>query len=188
MTRFLRFLISDDQIINSIRQGDDSVLSYLYEKNLRMIMKYTLQNNGNETDAINILQDALVIFWEKSRKKDFVLKSKISTYLYAVAKKKWLQELAYRKKHTTLEKVIDKPGNSSAMDDSLEENELAGIVQKCMKQLSDLCQKILTAFYYDELSMLEISIALGLANEDVAKSKKYQCKKELERLVKKAVQ
>ena len=188
MTRFLRFLISDDQIINSIRQGDDSVLSYLYEKNLRMIMKYTLQNNGTEADAPIILQDALVIFWEKARKEDFVLKSKISTYLYAVAKKKWLQELTYRKKHTTLEQLNEKPGNSPPIDDSMEENELAGIVQKCMKQLSVLCQQILTAFYYDEQSMLEISKILGLANEDVAKSKKYQCKKELERLVKKAVE
>jgi hypothetical protein len=35
--------------------------------------------------------------------------------------------------------------------------------------------------------MNEISKSLGLANEDVAKSKKYQCKKELERLVKKAL-
>ena len=56
-----------------------------------------------------------------------------------------------------------------------------------MKQLSPICQQILTAFYYEDKSMQEISKSLGLANEDVAKSKKYQCKKELERLVKKAV-
>jgi len=188
MTRFLRFLISDDQILNSIRQGDDSVLSYLYEKNVRMIMKYIIQNNGNEADARVILQDALVIFWEKARKEDFVLKSKISTYLYAVAKKKWLQELTYRKKHTTLEQVSNNPTNSPQADDAMEEDELSGIVKKCMKQLSVLCQQILTAFYYDEKSMQEISKSLGLANDDVAKSKKYQCKKELERLVKKAVE
>jgi RNA polymerase sigma factor (sigma-70 family) len=188
MTRFLRFLINDEQIIKSIRQGDDSVLSYLYEKNVRMIMKYIIQNNGNEADARVILQDALVIFWEKSRKEDFVLKSKISTYLYAVAKKKWLQELTYRKKHTTLEQISNNPSNSTQADDALEEDELSGIVKKCMKQLSALCQQILTAFYYDENSMQEISKSLGLANEDVAKSKKYQCKKELERLVKKAVE
>jgi len=188
MTRFLRFLISDDQILNLIRQGDDSVLTYLYEKNLRMIMKYTLQNNGTEADAPIILQDALVIFWEKSRKKDFILKSKISTYLYAVARKKWLQELSYRKKHTTLDQLGDKPGDSKPADDSMEENELVDIVKKCMAQLSALCQEILTAFYYNEKSMQDISKSLGLANEDVAKSKKYQCKKELERLVKKAVE
>lgn len=188
MTRLLRFLITDEQIINSIREGDDSVLSYLYEKNVRMIMKYIIQNNGNEADAVVILQDALVIFWEKARKQDFILKSKISTYLYAVAKKKWLQELTYRKKHTTLEQVHNNPDNSARIDDSMEENELTRIVEQCMKQLSVLCQKILTAFYYDEKSMREISKSLGLANEDVAKSKKYQCKKELEGLVKKAVE
>jgi RNA polymerase sigma factor (sigma-70 family) len=187
MTNFLRFLISDEQILNSIRKGDDSVLSYLYEKNVRMIMKYIIQNNGNEADARVILQDALVIFWEKARKNDFILKSKISTYLYAVAKKKWLQELTYRKKHTTLEQISNNPGESAGIDDKLEENELSVIVKKCMGQLSVLCQQILTAFYYDEKSMQEISTLLGLANEDVAKSKKYQCKKELERLVKKIV-
>jgi RNA polymerase sigma factor (sigma-70 family) len=151
-------------------------------------MKYILQNNGNEADARIILQDALVVFWENARKKDFVLKSKISTYLYAVARKKWLQELTYRKKYTTLDQLGDKPGNSAPIDDSMEENELSDIVKNCMKQLSILCQQILTAFYYDEKSMQEISKSLGLANEDVAKSKKYQCKKELERLVKKAVE
>jgi len=151
-------------------------------------MKYIIQNSGNEADARVILQDSVVIFWEKARKEDFFLKSKISTYLYAVAKKKWLQELTYRKKHTTLENLTDKPSDSKQIDDSMEENELAGIVKQCMKQLSGLCQEILTAFYYEEQSMQEISKLLGLANENVAKSKKYQCKKELERLIKKAVE
>ena len=187
MTRFLRFLISDEQILSSIRKGDDSVLSYLYEKNLRMVMKYILQNNGSESDATTILQDTLVIFWEKARKEDFELKAKISTFLYAVAKKRWLQELNYRKKHTTLEQVNENPGDSDGIDEKVEENELSGIVKNCMKQLSPICQQILTAFYYEDKSMQEISKSLGLANEDVAKSKKYQCKKELERLVKKAV-
>lgn len=188
MTRFLHFFINDNQILDSIRQGDDSVLSYLYEKNIRMVIKYMCHNSGNESDARAILQDALVIFWEKARKKDFTLNSKISTYLYAVAKKKWLQELTYRKKYTTLEQVHNNPGNSPQADEMMEENELAGIVKKCMKQLSVLCQQILTAFYYDEKSMQEISTLLYLANEDVAKSKKYQCKKELEHLVKKALE
>ena len=188
MTRFLRFLISDEQILSSIRKGDDSVLSYLYEKNLRMVMKYILHNNGSESDATTILQDTLVIFWEKARKEDFVLKAKISTFLYAVARKKWLQELNYRKKHTTLEHVNENPEDSDGIDDKVEENELSGIVKNCMEQLSPICQQILTAFYYEDKSMQEISKSLGLANEDVAKSKKYQCKKELERLVKKAVE
>lgn len=188
MTSWLKLFISDDQIINSIHEGDDKVLSYLYEKNLRMILKHITQNSGNEVDAAEILQDALVIFWENVRKSDFVLRSKISTYLYGIVKKKWLQELARRKKLTTLDQVGNNPGDSAKIDDSMEENELSDIVKRCMKQLSPLCQKILTDFYYEEKSMKEISISLGLANEDVAKSKKYQCKKDLEHLVKKVIE
>jgi len=115
------------------------------------------------------------------------MQSKISTFLYAVVKRKWLQELAYQKKYTSLEPVENNPGNLDTIDESFEERELADIVKNCIKLLSPLCQKILIAFYYDEFSMQEISIKFGLANEDVAKSKKYQCKKELERLVKKTL-
>jgi DNA-directed RNA polymerase specialized sigma24 family protein len=53
-----------------------------------------------------------------------------------------------------------------------------------MDQLSPLCKKILLLYYYEDRSMAEISKMLDLANENVAKSKKYQCKKELEQLVK----
>jgi RNA polymerase sigma factor (sigma-70 family) len=188
MTRLLRFLLSDAQILSSIRQDDDSVLNYLYEKNIRMIIKYIGQNSGNEKDAREILQDALVIFWEKVRKADFTLNSKISTFLYSIVKKKWLQELARRKKHTTLEQIANNPSDATPIQDELEEYELTEIVKECIGQLSPLCQKILIAFYYDDKSMMQISQTLGLANEDVAKSKKYQCKKELEHLVKKALE
>lgn len=187
MTGLLRIFQSDEQIIDSIRNGDDSALSHLYEKNIRMVMKFIVQNNGNESDAMNILQDALVILWEKIDKNEFMLTSKISTYLYSVVRNKWLQELAYRKKHTDLGQIPENPGHLFTVDESVEDRELIAIVKNCIQNLTPLCQKILTAFYYEEKSMQEISQLVGLANEDVAKSKKYQCKKELERLVKKAI-
>ena len=72
--------------------------------------------------------------------------------------------------------------------EKIENDELIEIVKKCMGELSDLCKNILVKFYFEEKSMLEISQSSNLANEDVAKSKKYQCKKELERLIKKVVE
>lgn len=188
MTRILRLFLSDEQIIHSIRIGDDSALSYLYEKNIRMIMKYIIQNNGTDANAREILQDALVVLWENARKDNFELKSKISTYLYSISRNKWMQELTRRKKHTSLEAVHNNPSSVPGADFTLEEEELSKIFKECISRLSPLCQHILTAFYYEERSMQEISKIYGLANEDVAKSKKYQCKKELERLVKKVLE
>ncbi len=187
MTRIFQLLKTDVQILKSIQEGDDAALAILYNKNLRMIMKFILTNNGTEEEAREYLQDALVIFWEKVRNDEFELKSKITTFIFAIVKNRWLRELSRRKKHTNLEKVEMNPDGSRNAEEEYQQNETISIVRECMSRLSPVCQKILTLYYYDQLSMAEISSRTGLANENVAKAKKYQCKKELERLVKLAL-
>jgi DNA-directed RNA polymerase specialized sigma24 family protein len=54
-----------------------------------------------------------------------------------------------------------------------------------MEQIGNPCRDILLLYYWEEQSMEEIALKLGFANADTVKSKKYQCKKMLERLVKK---
>jgi RNA polymerase sigma factor (sigma-70 family) len=96
-----------------------------------------------------------------------------------------LHELARRKRLIELEEVKHNPGFvSSTLDQDLEEMEIIEIVKTCMTRLSPLCQQLLTLFYFEEKSMSEISQITGLANENVAKAKKYQCKNELTLLVK----
>jgi len=187
MTRLFKLLKTDAQLITAIQEGDDSALGVLYNKNLRMIIKYMVTNSGTEEEAREYLQDALVIFWEKVRNREFELKAKISTFLFAVVKRRWLRELARRKKHTNLNAIETKFGENPSAEEEIQEKETAEIVRSCMSQLKPLCRKILTYYYYDQKSMTEISRLTGLANENVAKTKKYQCKKELEALVKKAL-
>lgn len=185
MSKYFHLFLNDQQILTMVQQNDDSALAHLYERNLRMILKLVTQNNGTEADALEILQETLITFWENARKSNFILSSKISTYLYGIAKNKWLHELARRRKHKSLGEIENNPAPTIGADDRIEEEELTEIVKNCISRLSPLCQQILVAFYYEGHSMQEISQSLGLANENVAKSKKYQCKKELELLVKK---
>ena len=187
MVRIIHLIQTDQQLIELIRRDDDGALAYLYEKNIRMIMKFIVQNNGTENEATALLQDALVILWEKVKKQDFILRSKLSTFLYGVVKNLWFRELARRRKISSLDELSAAPGNNPGLDEEIESDELKEIVKNSMARLSEICQKILVAFYYEERSMQEISRRLDLANEDVAKSKKYQCKKELERLIRKAL-
>ena len=175
---------SDKSILEAIRNNDETALDYLYKSNIRMIIKIVVDNNGSQEDAQEILQDVLVLFWEKVYNGKFDLTSKISTYLYAVAKNKWLQELNRRKKHTTIEDIKNNPGHNKLALEQIEEEETIEIVKKCLDQLNPLCKKILILYYYQGMSMNEISKETGLANENVAKAKKYQCKKELEDMIK----
>jgi RNA polymerase sigma factor (sigma-70 family) len=183
MVRIFNLPRSDEHIVKLVQNGDESILSYLYEKNRRMILKYITENNGSAYDATEYLQDALVIFWENVRNGKFKLSSKISTYLYGVVKNNWLRELARRGKLTDLSSLSSNPVTSEEKSD--EEEELIEIIKTCMSRLSEMCRKILTLYYYENKSMDEISNLTGLANENVAKSKKYQCKKDLEFMIKK---
>jgi len=181
MVKILHLPKSDEQILNLVINGDEAVLTYLYEKNRRMILKYVTENNGTEYDAAELLQDAIVILWENVRKEKFTLSSKISTYLYGVVKNNWLKELSRRAKYTDLNPVRSNPDDNMAKTD--EEEELIETIKICIGRLSNLCKQILTLYYYENKSMSEISKLTGLANENVAKSKKYQCKKELEQMI-----
>jgi DNA-directed RNA polymerase specialized sigma24 family protein len=69
----------------------------------------------------------------------------------------------------------------------LENNERVAAVRGAMEQIGNPCRDILLLYYWEERSMEEIAAELGFANADTVKSKKYQCKKALEKLVKKAL-
>ena len=184
MTKLFPLFRSDKSILEAIRNNNETVLDYLYKANLNMIVKLVTVNNGTQDDAVEILQDVLILFWEKVMKGDFDLTSKISTYLYAVAKNKWLQELHRRRKLTEIDKLHNNPGKERSIIERIEEEETIEIIKRCLNNLNPLCRKILILYYYQEKTMTEIKDITGLANENVAKAKKYQCKKELEDMLK----
>lgn len=188
MTRLLFLFKSEKQLLREISKGNDNALAWLYDNHIRMITKYIANNSGNDDDAQEMLQEALILLWEKVRSGNFHLHSKLSTYIYAVVRNKWLKELERRKRNSDLDEARMQTGDASDSLQSLEQEELANMISVNIEKLSPVCRELLKLFYYENKSMADISNALGFANEDVAKSKKYQCKKLLEKLVKQAFQ
>lgn len=175
--------MNDKEILERIRKGDETALQYLYRSNYRTILRFVLRNNGTESEAQDIFQDALVALWENVRKKEFILSSKLSTYLYSVCQNMWLKELKKKKKITSKDTVIPEDDLTTEIQ-NWEREERIKIIQSCIDQLGETCKKILQYFYFDELPMQEIAERLGFANADSVKSQKYKCKKELDKIVK----
>ncbi|HNH29124.1 MAG TPA: hypothetical protein PKU71_06855, partial [bacterium] len=61
-------------------------------------------------------------------------------------------------------------------------------ILRCIENMGATCRKLLMMFYLEEKGMEEIAHELKFSNTDVAKAKKWQCKKELEKMVEKAFQ
>lgn len=167
----------DQEIIDKIKQGDEKALDLLYQKHYRMMTKLVIRNNGTEEEAKDIFQEALIVFWQKAASGDLVLTSKISTFLYSICFNLWRKELERKKRFSSEEKE-----EKLFPDDDKQER--IKIVNDCINNLGDTCRRILQLYYFDSLSMSDIAKQLGFANADTAKTKKYKCKKELDKYIK----
>lgn len=169
--------MKDSEIIEKIKRGEENALDYLYKKNYRMMVKMIIKNNGSEEEAKDIYQEALIVFWQKALSKDFTLTSKISTFLYSICQNLWRKEL--ERKSRLSNEDSDHP---EILD--IDKKERIEIINQCISDLGETCKKILNYYYFDKLSMNDIAEKMGFANSDTAKTKKYKCKKELDKKIK----
>ena len=169
--------MNDEEILQRIRKGDERAVDFLYKKHYRMMVNMISKNSGTEEEAKDIYQEALIVFWRKAVTGELVLTSKISTYLYSICQNLWRKELdrklrlSYEEKDAVLHLDHDR-------------QEKIAIVHRCIDELGETCRKVLTYFYFDEMSMDDIAQRMGFANADTAKTKKYKCKVELDKKVK----
>jgi RNA polymerase sigma factor (sigma-70 family) len=180
----LAFLTQDARVLDLIRRGDEGALVTLYRSCRRQVVSMVLGNSGTLDDAEDILQEAVVVLWERVRAGRFEASARLETFVYATARNLWLRRLARARREVSL------PDQGQAIQDpdlpALErmiDDEGAGIVAETLALLGEPCRTLLLLFYWEERPMEEIASLLGFANAATAKSKKYQCKKALEQLL-----
>ena len=175
----------DQDLIDRIKANDRTVLKEIFIQYEKMIVSYIKTHGGSDADAEDVLQESIIVLWQQACSGTFKLTSKIGTYLMGVAKNKWREQLRKHKNVSNLESNGDLPiEGTSGMDNILTQEKIRQI-QQALNSISPLCKKLLTLFYFEERSLEDIAVILGFANTDVAKSKKYQCKKALEENLKK---
>jgi RNA polymerase sigma factor (sigma-70 family) len=186
--RFL-FLNEDARILDMILKGDEKALVLLHESNKKLISTFIARNNGTHDDYEDMLQEALVVLWERVRAGRFEYSSKLSTFLFGIVKNIWLRRLAKARREIPTDLQSDEQTDPGAsILDTLIENEETAAVRHALERIGEQCKKLLLLFYWEECSMEEIAGKMGFANADTVKSKKYQCKKSLERILKQATE
>jgi RNA polymerase sigma factor (sigma-70 family) len=175
----MNFLQSkENQILERLRSGDRKVLGELYLHNERAVKAMVIKAGGGEEDAADALQEAIIHVWEKARNKELQLNAKLSTYLYAVARNKWLTQRRKNGRYTEAPDAEIESEASSPLEE-IQTQQREEFIASEIARLSPICREILRLYYYEGHNMGEIAGLLGLANANVAKSKNYQCRKAL---------
>ena len=198
-----RFFVGEDaRTFARIRDGDEEALAELYEKNRKPVMALVTRNTGSPDDAEDILQESLIILWERVRTGKHEYTAQLGTFIYATARNLWLQRLARRNREVPsgqMQFPSNAPRGSGGISGSdrrneptdgdpdplalLTNEEEASAIARAINHLGDPCRQLLLSFYWEELTMEQIATKMGFANAETAKSKKYQCKKALERFL-----
>jgi len=180
----LFFLNDDAKIIDLMKKGDEESLIFLYQQNKKAITSLVMRNNGSEDDADDVLQESVIVLWERVKSGRFEYSAKLSTFLFAVAKNIWsrkrmrkLREPATEFDHDSFEST-----DRSQLDDLIQ-TERSRVIADAMEKLGDPCKTLLIFYYWDELSQEDIAMQMGFANAATVKSKKYTCKKMLEKIL-----
>ncbi|MBT3385927.1 MAG: sigma-70 family RNA polymerase sigma factor [Prolixibacteraceae bacterium] len=170
---------SDEQILKGILRHDNLILQYIYKQYYYRVNYFIKKNQGNEEDASDLFQEAVIVIYRKLKENDLIFeKSSFQGYLFAVCRFLWLKQL--EKRRIEKEKINDTlPFQENIYDDNLvdlvDKNEKYGLYQKHFKTLSSDCQKLLQMFF-DKIPLREIAKIMGYKGEKYAKTRKYKCK------------
>jgi RNA polymerase sigma factor (sigma-70 family) len=180
----LQFLTTDARILDMLRRGDEEALVMLYRSNRNAVTAFVLRNNGTRDDAKDMLQEALVVLWERVRSGRFQYTARLDTFVYATVRNMWMRRL-FRKRREVAANQSDEetPVDAPSALEELIAGEESRIVKQALDELGEPCRTLLLLFYWEELSMDAIAARVGLANAETAKSKKYQCKKALQKIL-----
>jgi len=174
---------TDREVVLGILNNSEEALNKLYAGYYPMVLQFILNNNGDEDDAKDVYQEAIIVLYNKIKTGNFELSSKLKTYLYSVSRRIWLKKLSQQSRKTSniadFEDVL-------AVDEDLEQHEQKDLqfdqMKVALEGLGEPCKTIIQDFYIHSLSMQEICEKFGYTNTDNAKTQKYKCLQRLKKL------
>lgn len=174
---------ADNEIILGILNGSKDSLNRLYKVYFPMALQLVLRNNGNEDDAKDIFQEAVIVLYNKVKGGNFELSSKLNTFLYSVCRRLWLKRLNQQSKNAG--NISDFEEVMQVEDDlvSYEEQDLKfKQMDAALQLLGEPCKTIIEDFYMNNQTMQDICDKFGYTNTDNAKTQKYKCLQRLKKL------
>ena len=176
---------TDKYYIDKVCSGETNDFSFLVEKYKNMVFTLALRMVKSREEAEEIAQDAFVKAYKSLSK--FKGDSKFSTWLYRITYNACIDKLKSQKRKIKSD-LIDKIHirNLEVEKDVLDymaEKERLKVINNAINLLADEDKAIITLFYFNELSLQEVSDIVG-TNPNTVKIRLYRSRKKLYTILK----
>jgi RNA polymerase sigma factor (sigma-70 family) len=164
--------VSDDILLDKLRTEESASFKLLYKFYYPAVASYIKQNHGNNEDAEDIFQEAIMVLLQKVRQENFVLIASLKTYLYAISKNLWLKHLRDSKIKFSDDTNFDFEEEAFEIEQEISNSEK---ITSWLTRITENCQRILKAIFYYQEPMSSLMQKMGWKNKHTAANQQYKC-------------
>ena len=159
----------DDYLIDKVIKGENNAYAELVDRYKQMVYTLAYKIVKNREDAEEVAQDTFVKAYNALN--DFKGDSKFSTWLYKIAYYRSLDYLKKNKRRVETTKLdISEEYNIASLDDALdalEAKDRTEIIKHAIQKLPGEDSVLITLYYFETLSMNEISKVMGISSNTI---------------------
>ena len=150
-------------LVKSAAKGDKQAFVALIDLHRQTMYATAIAISQNEADAMDAIQDTILIMWEKL---DTLRNPKaFKTWMIRILMHRCFRMLRGRKREIPMENVEDSEA-AERLEEYLERDEALD-VQRTLQQISVDDRLVLQLFYFEDMSIREIATALSIKQEAV---------------------
>jgi len=172
---------TDEALIASIAQGDKRALQTLYGRHNVRVYRFALRFLNDEALAEDMVSEVFFDVWRQAER--FEARSKVSTWLLAMARNKALSVLRRRSTEELDEEVaefIEDPSDNPEV--SVQKKQQTSLLQECLTQLSPAHREIVDLVYYHGKTIDEVVEIIGVPVNTV-KTRMFYARKRIGELI-----
>jgi RNA polymerase sigma-70 factor (ECF subfamily) len=152
---------SDDALISAVAKGDRLALKTLYARHNVRVYRFALRLTRDESLAEDVVSEVFLHAWRGA--KNFQSKSKVSTWLLAIAHNK-AKDAVQRRRHEYLSDddaaAVEDPADNP--ETTWSKKERGALLQACLTKLPAAQREVIDLVYYHHKSVEEVAQIVGV--------------------------
>ena len=178
--------MDNQQYISGLVNHDRKTIEKVYRIFFPKVRSFIYNNKGNEEDAKDVFNKALMQLTARIAVKQFEVDS-FEAYIFTACKNLWRKELNKKARlvvtnidHTELNNSTENLANE------IMEQERWELFQEKLKSIKEECRQILTLFF-NKVKGEDIQIKMNLSSATLVRQRVFRCKKSLTEAIKKDI-
>ena len=170
--------LENSQYLLGLAQHDSKIIEAIYANFFPKVKSFVYNNKGNEEDAKDIFNKALMQLSARVAVKQFEVDS-FEAYIFTACKNLWRKELNKKARlSVTSFDNSELKNKSEEMSSDIMEQERWELFHEKLQSIKEECRKILSLFF-NKVKGEEIQAKLGLSSATLVRQRVFRCKKEL---------